>query len=121
MTFDEEDINISIVESQPINISISGGVIGTDISTFKQRTELELAFKSSLSKYSEPTYNSDILEKITIWEDETKTNKLFTKTFTYNVDVISTIVTKDEINDITLTETFNFVGDKWVGTTEVVE
>ena len=74
--------------------------------------ELERLFRAAYeTRYMEPTYTSDDLTRVEIWEDATKLVKLFTRDLTYTGDNLTQTVTTDEQTGAVLTIDLGYTGD----------
>lgn len=85
--------------------------------------DIQLDFKTALAKgYKEFTYNVDNkVQRIDIWEDATKTRKLFTKVLGYNPSLqVTSIVTTDEVSGKVLTKALTYLGVNIQTLTETV-
>jgi hypothetical protein len=74
---------------------------------------IDLDFQSAYSTYyHELTYSpAGDLTAINIWEDNTETTSLFTKTFTYTDDNLTQIVVTNVVTSSTLTKDFTYDED----------
>lgn len=83
--------------------------------------ELEKLFRAAyVTKYTELGYTGDDLTTVEVWEDGTKTIKLFTRTLGYTGDDLTTVTTVDDQVGTTLLVTLGYTGDDLTSTTKVV-
>ena len=76
------------------------------------RRSLEEMFSTAYNDhYTELSYTGDNLTGVDIWENNSKTTKLFTRTLNYSGDNLIEVVTTDEIFTNTLTVDLIYSGD----------
>ncbi len=68
--------------------------------------------------YTEYVYADNKVTQVNVWEDNLKTNKLYTKDLTYTDDKITQITITDEQTSNSLTKTITYSGDT-IDTVEV--
>ena len=68
--------------------------------------------------YTEYVYTDNKVTQVNVWEDNLKTNKLYTKDLTYTDDKITQITITDEQTSNSLTKTITYSGDT-IDTVEV--
>lgn len=77
-------IIITKISGSTSSAGASGGVFSQ---TEKDNLEVEMAFKAAYRNYfKEFTYTAGVLSAIDIWFDSSKTVKLFSKEFIYDID-----------------------------------
>jgi len=89
-----------------------------DIPDYKERNNLENEFNDDYTDaYSEITYTTGLATAVDTWEDSGKTDKLFSKTISYNVDdQIDEVELTDEKTSAVLTTTITYNVDGTVAT-----
>ena len=92
-------------------------LVNTVVNENNERIELESSFKKAYStSYVESTRVSGKITEIGIWNNSSKSIKLFTKTFTYTGSLLTSLFVKDEINNNYISKEFTYVDGAWFST-----
>jgi hypothetical protein len=96
------------------------GVDGVDgISADVARLEANLLYDEALATcFKELEYTGDLLTTINLYEDSSKTNKLFTKVLSYTDSKLSSTTVTDERTGSTLSKAFTYSGEQLIEVNE---
>ncbi len=85
------------------------------------RLEIELLFKDAYNgnTYTELVRTNNKISQIDIWQNPTKTTKLFTRVITRTLDLITQITTTDEISNTTLVKNITRSNGSIINITDV--
>jgi len=73
------------------------------------KTQFLLAYQQAYdTMYTEMVYTSGDLTQINIWEDNSKTTKLFTRDISYTTGNVTQVLTTDELTSETLTKSITY-------------
>jgi len=97
--------------------SQTNSLVSTIVNENNERIELELSFKKAYSNsYVESTRVLGKITEIGIWNNSSKSIKLFTKTFTYTGSLLTGLLVRDEINNNYISKEFTYVDGTWFST-----